>query len=96
MTVNRKKYSSGESLSELLIASLIISFAMIMLFSGVKVGSDAMRSSREKFQQYNDSLNQYEETQASWVVQYGEANKVTPMPEPTPYTFSVSNLDPHK
>lgn len=96
MKVNKDYYSSGESLSELLIASLIISFAMIMLFSGVKVGSDAMRNSREKFQQYNDKLNEYEETQASWVVLYGDAYTETSIPEPTPYSFNIINMKPHK
>lgn len=96
MIVEKKSNSSGESLSELLIASLIISFAMIMLFSGVKVGSDAMSNSRDKFQQYNDLLNQYEETQASWVVEYGDAAGGKPIPEPTPYSFVINSMNPHK
>ena len=68
MSVIRKTtYSSGESLAELLVASLIISLAMIMLFSGVKVGSDIVTNSKDKYAQYYDKLNTYEENQANYI-----------------------------
>ena len=99
MTVTRKNHKSGESLSELLIASLIISFAMIILFSGVKVGSDIMHGSREKFEQYNDKVNEYEEIQAEYLKSLPDPEEtipLTPAPEPTPYTFQISDMNPHK
>lgn len=65
-----KTYSSGESLTELLVAALIISLAMIMLFSGAKVGSDIMRNSRDKYQEYNEEANRYEEEQATVVTNH--------------------------
>ena len=79
-------YSSGESLSELLVAALIISLAMIMLFSGVKVGSDLMRSSRDKYKEYNDELNTYESEQAEYVRDHSA---------PVVSSFSFS-MTPHK
>lgn len=96
MRLKRKNNSSGESLSELLIASLIVSLAMIMLFSGVKVGSDIRNNSQDKFQQYNVKMNEYEESQASYVLKYGALGQVEPYPEPTPYSFSVASMSPHK
>jgi hypothetical protein len=99
MTVTRKNHKSGESLSELLIASLIISFAMIILFSGVKVGSDIMHGSREKFEQYNDKVNEYEEIQAEYLKSLPDPEEtipLTPAPEPTTYTFQISDMNPHK
>lgn len=62
--------TSGESLSETLVAALIISFAMILLFSCAKVGTDIMRKSRESYQEYYDTVNDYEEAQASYVVEF--------------------------
>ncbi len=99
MTVTRKNHKSGESLSELLIGSLIISFAMIILFSGVKVGSDIMHGSREKFEQYNDKVNEYEEIQAEYLKSLPDPEEtipLTPAPEPTTYTFQISDMNPHK
>lgn len=72
-----KNYSSGESLAELLVAALIISLAMIMLFSGVKVGMDMIHNSRGNYQQYNEAANSYEEAQASYVKKYESLYSVT-------------------
>ena len=66
MTDRKKHYSSGESLAELLVASLIISLAMIMLFTGVKVGSDMMNTSRDTYEEYVDTVNEYEKKQAEY------------------------------
>ena len=84
-----KNNSTGESLSETLIAALIISFAMIMLFSCAKVGTDIMRKSRASYQEYYDAVNSYEETQASYAVAY-YAN-YNELPEP-----STFGMEPHK
>ena len=91
MTFKRytKKYSSGESLSETLIAALIISFAMIMLFSCAKVGTDIMRKSKASYQEYYNAVNEYEETQASYAVEYYKNANV--LPEPSGF-----GLEPHK
>lgn len=86
---NTKKHTSGESLSETLVAALIISFAMIMLFSCAKVGTDIMRKSRASYQEYYDTVNAYEETQASYAVEY-YANYIE-LPEP-----STFDMTPHK
>lgn len=80
------KKMSGESLSELLVAALIISLAMIMLFSGVKVGSDLMRNSRDKYQEYNDEINTYESEQAEYVRDHSVVVVA-------PFSF---NITPHK
>ena len=95
MFEKKKTYSSGESLSETLVAALIISLAMIMLFSGAKVGTDIMRKSNDSYQDYYDSVNDYEKTQASYAVEYQkyqEAQSITG-PEPTPFPFDMT---PHK
>ena len=92
--VNRikKSYSSGESLTELLVASLIISLAMIMLFSGIKVGTDIMRNSRNQYKEYNDLVNTYELEQAEYVKLYGkyylESSSVS-LEEPEAFSFSI-------
>ncbi len=96
MKVCRKNYSSGESLSELLVASLIISIAMITLFSGVKVGTDIMGKSRENYQAYNDAVNSYEKVQADYLVENYAKYNITPVPEPPSYSFSIGSMDPHK
>ncbi len=86
---NKKIYSSGESLSETLIAALIISFAMIMLFSCAKVGTDIMRKSNEGYQDYYDAINGYEETQASYAVEYAKNHNEKP-------EQSTFDMQPHK
>ncbi|MCR5616313.1 MAG: hypothetical protein K6F45_09135 [Saccharofermentans sp.] len=65
-----KKYISGESLSETLVASLIISLAMIMLFSGTKVGTNIVQKSHAEYQEYFDKINAYEEDQAEYIKEY--------------------------
>lgn len=84
-----KTYSSGESLSETLVAALIISLAMIMLFTGVRVGSDTMNKSTNSYQDYYDAVNSYEETQASYAVEYYK--NYTPKPVPSSF-----GMEPHK
>lgn len=79
---NRKKYSSGESLTELLVAALIISLAMIMLFSGVKVGADIMRKSRNMYENYNEKVNTYESAQADYIKDHA-------FPEPSTAEFEI-------
>lgn len=89
----KTKYTCGESLSELLIASLIISLAMIMLFSGVKVGSDIMAQSRDENKLYNEKSNQYEEGQAAYVKRYYELypEGAAAVPtRPADYSFTMS------
>ena len=96
--ITRKKIgSSGESLSELLVAALIISLAMIMLFSGVKVGSDNMAKAHEKYNQYYEINNQYEEAQADYINQYYSMH-TDPMPTPpVGFTFTESvHMKPYK
>ena len=85
MEKRKYTYSRGESLSELLVASLIISLAMIMLLSGTKVGTDIMAKNREKYKTYNDNLNQYEEDQAQYIVDYYEAYSI-----PENFKFDMS------
>lgn len=94
MTVKKKKnYSSGESLAELLVASLIISLAMIMLFSGLKVGTDMMHTSRDQYQQYNGAANDYEEAQASYASEYYSIQSI---PIPSSFTFNKNWMNPRK
>jgi Tfp pilus assembly protein PilV len=84
--------TSGESLSETLIAALIISFAMIMLFSCAKVGTDIMRKSNDSYQEYYEAINDYEKTQASYVVEYMKyMNSIGELPEPLAF-----GMEPHK
>lgn len=92
MIKRNKTFSSGESLSETLIAALIISLAMIMLFSSIKVGIDLMDKSRDGYQNYNDELNKYEESQAAYAVEYHKVASVS-ITKPAPYSFDMS---PHK
>ena len=92
---SKKKNTSGESLSELLVASLIISLAMIMLFSGVKVGSDIMAKSRDENKQYNEKSNQYEEGQAAYVKRFYELypeGAVAVPTRPADYSFTMSPI----
>ncbi|MBR5359169.1 MAG: hypothetical protein IK128_08160 [Clostridiales bacterium] len=86
------KYSNGESLSETLVAALIISLAMIMLFSGAKVGTDIMGKSKAEYKTYFDNLNAYEVSQAAYVAEYKlkYPTEITPI---TNYTFTI---DPKK
>ncbi len=94
MTVKKKNnYSSGESLAELLVASLIISLAMIMLFSGLKVGTDIMHESRNNYQQYNGAANEYEEAQASYASVYYSQQSI---PIPSSFKFNKNWMNPHK
>ena len=93
MDKKRKYNSSGESLSELLVAALIISLAMIMLFSGVKIGTDIMNNNREKYDQYNAEINRYEEEQAVYAKAYAAAvNPDVPVTPPASYTFKKGML----
>ena len=90
MTTNRKKtYSNGESLSETLVAALIISLAMIMLFSGAKVGTDVMGKANDEYDKYYTKKNEYEEAQAAFAVEYSKITTV----DPGPVEFT---MDPHK
>ena len=94
MALNMKntKCSSGESLSETLVAALIISFAMIMLFSGAKIGTDIMRKSNTEYQNYYEKVNEYEEAQASYAVEYYKNPEET---EEKPVQV-VFDMTPHK
>ena len=89
MIKRKKTFSSGESLSETLIASLIISLAMIMLFSGIKVGFDLVSKSRAGYQDYNEKLNEYEESQAAYAVEYHKVASVS-ITKPEPYSFDMT------
>lgn len=82
-------YSSGESLSETLVAALIISLAMIMLFSSAKVGTDIMAKSKTEYKAYFDNLNTYEISQADYVAEYKlkYPTEITPI---TNYSFTIS------
>lgn len=95
MVEKKNTYSSGESLSETLVAALIISLAMIMLFSGVRVGTDIMSKSKDNYQDYLDAVNNYEKSQASYAIDYQayQAAQNITGPEPTPYEFG---MEPHK
>ena len=95
MVTKKKTYSSGESLAELLVASLIISLAMIMLFSGAKVGTEIMSKSDAKYQAYYKAVNDYEVAQADYAVRYQEYLDAQNMtgPQPTPFEFGMT---PHK
>lgn len=88
MNSSKIAYSKGESLSETLIAALIISLAMIMLFSGVRVGSSIMSNSSKVYDEYYTKLNENEVAQAQYVVDYYNVYS-----EPTPFKFTIS---PHK
>ena len=88
MTVKKKTYSSGESLAELLVAVLIISLAMIMLFSGTKAGTGVMVKNRDKYQQYYSDFNDNEKAQAEYVVEYNNL-----YPHTSAFSFSIN---PHK
>ena len=83
-----KNYTSGESLSETLVAALIISLAMIMLFSGAKVGTDIMSKSKTEYKAYYDKLNEYEASQAAYCeevhIKYPNYSPITN------YTFTIS------
>ena len=85
------KNTCGESLSELLFASLIISLAMIMLLSGAKIGTDIMAKSRDNNLQYNEKSNQYEEGQAAYVKRYHELYPEEAVPtQPASFSFTMS------
>lgn len=86
-------YSNGESLSESLIAALIISFAMIMLFTCAKVGTDIMKKARAGYQSYYNEINEYEESQATYVSKYYDSLTEETDPRPDPYEFQ---MEPHK
>ncbi len=69
--MNRKDkittYCSGESLSETLVASLIISLALIMLLSVTQVGTKILKGNSAKYDEYYDKLNTYESEEADYV-----------------------------
>ncbi len=69
--MNRKDkmttYCSGESLSETLVASLIISLALIMLLSVTQVGTKILKGNSAKYDEYYDKLNTYESEEAKYV-----------------------------
>ena len=58
---------SGESLSETLVASLIISLALIMLLSVTQVGTKILKGNSAKYDEYYDKLNTYESEEAEYV-----------------------------
>ena len=89
---NNNTNSCGESLSETLIATLIISLAMIMLFSGAKIGTELMHKSNAEYQNYYDKVNEYEEAQASFAVEYYKNPEETEA-KPEQVNFG---MEPHK
>lgn len=88
MTENKKTYSSGESFAELLVAVLIISLAMIMLFSGTRAGTGVMAKNRDKYQQYYSESNEHEKEQADYVLEYNSIYGYT-----SPFSFTMT---PHR
>ena len=87
-----KTYSSGESLAETLVAALIISLAMIMVFSATRVGASIMAKSRSKYELYYSELNRYEAQQAEYAKEYLKKHP-KPVSIPTSYTFT---MDPER
>ncbi len=84
-----KSFSCGESLAELLVASLIISLAMIMVFSATRVGTSVLAKSRDKYIEYYNACNEDEKKQAAYVKKYYELYPSTTT-QPVGESFTIT------